>query len=90
MIKQSRLHDASVRAFFILTIMLTSSMVDTTENPMLKFLPDEIYGWKAQKKVENYNRETIYDYIDGAGEIYLAYNLVQYQNIGYRRGKDSL
>ncbi|MEW6674688.1 MAG: DUF362 domain-containing protein [Nitrospirota bacterium] len=57
-------------------------MVDTTENPMLKFLPDEIYGWKAQKKVENYNRETIYDYMDGAGEIYLAYNLVQYQNIG--------
>ncbi len=40
----------------------------------LKLLPSEIDGYKPHGKVEIYNRETIYDYMDGAGEIYLAYS----------------
>jgi hypothetical protein len=53
---------------------ITSSMAGTTEDTMLKFLPKEVNGWKADAKAEIYNRETIYDYMDGAGEIYLAYS----------------
>lgn len=62
--------------FVVLSLFwgITSSIGEATENAMLKFLPHEIYGWKAQEKVETYNRETIYDYMDGAGEIYLAYD----------------
>jgi len=40
---------------------------------MRKVVPNDIYGWKAQGDVEIYDRETIFDYIDGAGEIYLLY-----------------
>ena len=37
-------------------------------------LPLEAAGWKWDGKDLNYNRRTIFDYIDGAGELYLAYN----------------
>ncbi len=37
-------------------------------------LPAEVAGWKWDRKDLNYNRRTIFDYIDGAGELYLAYN----------------
>ena len=37
-------------------------------------LPREINGWKAEAKDEVYDSQTIFDYIDGAGEIYRAYN----------------
>jgi len=37
-------------------------------------LPDEVLGWKWDGKGEVYDRETIFDYIDGMGEVYRAYN----------------
>lgn len=57
---------------FIFTIWLVPLMVETTD--IVKSLPKQIEGWKAMGKTETYNRETIYDYMDGAGEIYLAYD----------------
>lgn len=39
-----------------------------------EFVPSEMQGWKVQEEVEVYDRETIFDYIDGAGEIYLLYD----------------
>lgn len=40
-------------------------------------LPDEVLGWKWDGKEEVYDRETIFDYINGMGEIYRAYNFLQ-------------
>jgi len=45
-------------------------------------LPLEAAGWKWDGKDLNYNRRTIFDYIDGAGELYLAYN---FQAVRVRR-----
>lgn len=36
-------------------------------------VPEKMMGWERQGTVETYDRETIFDYIDGAGEVYLAY-----------------
>ncbi len=36
-------------------------------------LPSEIDGWKWDGKEERYDSKTIFKYIDGAGEVYLAY-----------------
>ena len=44
---------------------------------MRQLVPGEIYGWKALDEVETYDRQTIFDYIDGAGEIYLMYDFRQ-------------
>jgi len=40
-------------------------------------LPQEINGWKAEGKDEIYDPQTIFDYIDGAGEVYRSYNFKQ-------------
>jgi len=45
-------------------------------------LPLESAGWKWDRKDLNYNRRTIFDYIDGAGELYLSYN---FQGVRVRR-----
>lgn len=39
-----------------------------------QFLPREVDGWQASGHTETYDPETIFDYIDGAGEVYRAYN----------------
>ncbi len=36
-------------------------------------LPSESQGWKWDGKVVRYSARTIFDYIDGSGELYLAY-----------------
>jgi hypothetical protein len=38
------------------------------------FLPKEVNGWEAKEQDVLYDPDTIFDYIDGAGEIYRAYN----------------
>jgi hypothetical protein len=38
-----------------------------------RFLPSEIAGWKAAGEDRTFTRETIFEYLDGGGEIYLAY-----------------
>lgn len=38
------------------------------------FLPQDIHGWQAEEPDKTYGPETIFDYIDGAGEVYRAYN----------------
>jgi hypothetical protein len=40
---------------------------------MKDLVPAEMNGWSLQEPVETYDRETIFDYIDGAGEVYLMY-----------------
>ena len=39
-----------------------------------KFLPDEINGWKKHGKDRIFNSKTIFDYINGSGEVYCSYN----------------
>ena len=39
-------------------------------------LPDEAAGWKAAGPAERYDPRTIFQYIDGHGEVYLAYGMI--------------
>lgn len=47
-----------------------------------RYLPKEVKGWREEGRDKFYNPETIFDYIDGAGEVYRAYN---FQNLVARR-----
>jgi hypothetical protein len=38
-------------------------------------LPDQIDGWSAKPEDSFFDAQTIFDYIDGAGELYLAYKM---------------
>lgn len=55
-----------------LSLMGANSKVkrDILEN----LLPRKINGWEAKEKDELYNPQTIFDYINGAGEVYRSYN----------------
>lgn len=48
--------------------------IDKMKTSLGDLLPREICGWKAEKEDELYDPETIFDYIDGAGEVYRSYN----------------
>lgn len=45
-----------------------------TANPPIP-LPKEVHGWVWDGKCEVYDAKTIFDYIDGIGEVYRAYNM---------------
>jgi len=52
----------------------STTTIDKEIRKMRELVPDEIHGWRAQDELEVYDRKTIFDYIDGAGEIYLLYD----------------
>ncbi len=41
---------------------------------LIKSLPAEISGWKASGSDAVYDKKTIYDYLDGGAEVYLAFD----------------
>jgi hypothetical protein len=41
---------------------------------MSRFVPKEMNGWVVQDTAQMYDRKTIFDYIDGAGEVFLSYD----------------
>jgi len=51
-----------------------SASQDTPADRLKSFLPGDVLGWKAEDKDQLYDPQTIFDYIDGAGEIYRAYD----------------
>ncbi len=44
---------------------------------IMKAIPREILGWQAAEPDEFYDRETLYDLIDGGAELYLTYDFRQ-------------
>ena len=54
-------------------LMCTTADKSPKTMEMRDFVPGEFQGWQAQDTIEVYDRETIFDYIDGAGEIYRSY-----------------
>jgi hypothetical protein len=48
-------------------------------------LPGEIAGWQRLDVVETYDRESIFDYINGAGEVYRAYHFSEVNVFKYAR-----
>jgi hypothetical protein len=50
-------------------------------NPEI-FLPSETAGWKWDKQKEQHDSRTLFNYMDGAAELYLAYG---FQNLAVRR-----
>ena len=64
----------AVTMFIAIIVACATDEVHKETVPMQEFVPTEIAGWKARDEVETYDRETIFDYIDGAGEVYLMYD----------------
>lgn len=55
-------------------MMIQTSYADPIQN-LHAVLPKYIQGWSAEPSDRFFDDETIFDYIDGAGEVYRAYNM---------------
>jgi hypothetical protein len=56
-------------------MLLAGAVMIATALPALLTFPDEAAGWKAAAPADRYDRRTIFEYIDGHGEVYLAYGM---------------
>ncbi len=57
---------------FMLLVMKGFAMEE-----IINAIPRDILGWQAEQPDESYDRETLYDYIDGGAELYLTYDFRQ-------------
>lgn len=62
----------------IILSVCSKSGEDKSSVTMRQSVPQEILGWKLQDATETYDRETIFDYMNGAGEVYRSYD---FQNV---------
>ena len=56
-------------------MLLAGAVMIATALPALPTMPDEAAGWKAAAAPDHYDTRTIFQYIDGHGEVYLAYGM---------------
>ncbi len=48
--------------------------MDSTKGILTAMLPSEVRGWKAAGQDRFFDAETIFDYLDGGGEVYRSYD----------------
>ena len=58
-----------------------------TSKSVWDYVPHEINGWTAVDSVEVYNRDNIFDYLDGGAEIYLKNGLTNLSVIQFHNTK---
>ncbi|OGD20795.1 MAG: hypothetical protein A2Y70_05200 [Candidatus Aminicenantes bacterium RBG_13_64_14] len=68
------------RARLIVALFFSASLSFPAGGPVDDFersIPKKIGAWQASGKDQLYNRETLYDYMDGGAEVYLAFDFRQ-------------
>ena len=69
---------ATLAACVVVSVMIMTAACDGDKGDNMateatRAVPNEILDWKVSDTVETYDRETIFDYINGAGEVYRSY-----------------
>jgi len=68
-----------IPAFLFTTLWMGLSMVPVSDagplEELQKVLPEKVMNWTKADEDQFYDSQTIFDYIDGAGEVYRAYNM---------------
>ncbi len=65
---------ASAMSISAILFIILAGVARGDESPMENLIPSEIHGWKAEASDNIYDRKTLFDYIDGGAELYLAYD----------------
>jgi hypothetical protein len=92
--------------FFFIIISITGCAKNVTETqPLSKnasipavdnfaslvtFSSDEFANWKSSSPAKIYNKNTIFDYIDGAAELYFAYDFSSVATAEYKNDQTSI
>lgn len=70
-----------LRYIFLLAIFVMGGSVDT----LFQAIPQKILDWEASGKDQVYDRKTIFNYMDGGAEVYLAFD---FREVFVRKYKD--
>lgn len=57
---------------------------------LVTFSKDDFADWKLSAPVKIYDKDTIFEYIDGAAELYLAYNFSRVTSAEYKNAQTSI
>jgi len=68
---------ALIILLYSLLICLSHSRVTIGADTVAELLPDAPKGWIKSESPQTYNRQNLFDYIDGGAEVYLAYDFRQ-------------
>jgi hypothetical protein len=63
--------------FPVLVVCFSLSKTVISADDLRGLLPDAPEGWTKSEGIQVYNRQNIFDYIDGGAELYLAYDFQQ-------------
>jgi len=63
----------SIGGVFSMVLILGAFGMEGCRSDLAALLPEEIKGWKVAQEDRIYDRDTLYDYIDGGAELYLSY-----------------
>lgn len=72
-----------MKLYFYLMFDITFAFLLVFQSPAQDNFP-EIDGWKKSEQVQIYKPETLYQYINGAAELYLNYNFQELQVVEYQ------
>jgi hypothetical protein len=75
----------------ILLLMLSGLLVQCGRGnvkELYRSIPDSVLNWKASEEGVSYDRETLYSYMNGGAEVYLAFDFQQVFVRRYGRGGD--
>jgi len=68
-----------------LTLSLSSLAQDEVKGEVI---PGSINEWQAEGKPYTYNQKTVFDYLDGGAEVYLAYGMKSVRALKYTRSDE--
>jgi hypothetical protein len=71
------------------TKIVSSSHIDDFTK-LITFSENDVINWKLSSPVKIYDKTTIFDYIDGAAELYFAYNYTKVASAEYKNGQTSI
>src|SRR5512141_1189010 len=71
-----------------LTELGTSALAAGTDVDFAARLPAQVGAWKKPPKPVVYDRDNLFDYIDGGAELYLAFGFHRATTFEYTAGKD--
>jgi len=74
-----------IMVWFALTLTVSCEKGERNSVTSRQIVPEQIDGWQLQPEVRSFDRRTIFDYIDGAGEVYLSFAFRGVNVYSYRR-----
>lgn len=74
-----------IGVFFLVVVLLGAFSMGKVKSELALLLPDAIKGWKVSAKDQIFNRDNLYNYIDGGAELYLSYGFKHVISRAYKK-----